>query len=66
MNPVRPESMQPAMNASVRKVPDWTNVRPDDAFGDASSGFVTSVEVTNTTTASGIRITAIVLNCRFR
>ena len=30
------------------------------------SGFTTSVEVTNTTMASGIRITAIVLNWRRR
>ena len=66
MNPVRPESRQPATNASVRNRPDWANVRPDDAFGPARSGLVTSVDVTNTTTASGIRITAIVLNCRFR
>ena len=26
MKPVRPDSRQPAMNARVRKVPDWTNV----------------------------------------
>ena len=30
------------------------------------SGLTTSVDVTNTTIASGIRITAIVLNWRFR
>src|SRR3954454_21168040 len=54
MNPVSPESTHPATNASVRNRPDCTKVRPDDALGPASSGFVTSVEVTNTTIASGM------------
>ena len=31
MNPVRPDSRQPAMNARVRNRPDCANVRPDDA-----------------------------------
>src|SRR3954452_22281273 len=62
MTPVSPESTQQAMNASVRNNPDWANVSPADAFGPAVSGLTTSVEVTNTTIASGIRITAIVLN----
>ncbi len=46
-------------------MPDWAKVRPDEP-PLKFSGFSTSVEVTNTTTASGIRITAMVLNCRRR
>ena len=30
MNPVSPDSTQPAMNASVRNSPDWANERPDE------------------------------------
>ena len=65
MNPVSPERTQPAMNANVRKVPDSTWVRPGDPAGNAI-GFNTSVDVTNTTMPSGMRMTAIVLNWRRR
>ncbi len=63
--PVSPDSAHPAMNASVRKMPDCANVSPDDP-PTAIAGFTTSVDVTKTTIASGIRITAMVLNCRRR
>ena len=67
MKPVRPDRTQPAMNASVRNEARLRRTSgPDDASGDAISGFTTSVDVTNTTIASGIRITAIVLNWRRR
>ena len=70
MNPVRPDITQPAMNASVRNRPDCAYVSPSDPKVSRApslmSGFTTSVEVTNTTMASGIRITAIVLNWRRR
>ena len=70
MKPVRPDRTQPAMNASVRKRPDCANVKPAEPYvsraPSLSTGFTTSVEVTNTTIASGIRITAIVLNWRRR
>ena len=49
------------MNASVRNVPDWAHVS-----ATAPSGFRTSVEVRNTTTATGTMITAIVRNWRRR
>jgi hypothetical protein len=58
---VKPDAKQPSKNASVRKTPDWTN---DSAT--LPSGFVISVDVTNTMIASGTKITAIVRNCRFR
>ena len=61
MKPVRPDMKQPATNASVRNVPDWAN---DSA--SVPSSFLTAADVTNTTTASGTRITPIVLNCRRR
>ena len=68
MKPVSPESRQPAMNASVRKMPDCTNVSPDDPYrADCLViGFTTSVDVTNTTMPSGTRMTAMVLNWRRR
>ncbi len=66
MNPVRPDSTQPATNARVRNRPDCANDSPEDALGPATSGLTTSVEVTNTTMPSGTRMTAIVLNWRFR
>ena len=56
---------QPAMNASVRKVPDSANESAVSAT-PSTSGLSTSVDVTNTTTASGTRITAIVRNWRLR
>ena len=65
MKPVRPDSTHPAMNARVRNMPGLPNVRPETRLGD-SSGLNTSVDVTNTTIASGIRMTAIVLNWRRR
>ena len=65
MKPVRPDRKQPARKASVRKSPDWTWVRPP-MLPRASSGLITSVEVTNTMSASGITMIAIVLNWRFR
>jgi hypothetical protein len=53
--------MPPATKASVRNSPDSKKLR-----ADSPSGFRTSVEVRNTMMASGTRMTAIVLNCRFR
>ena len=49
------------MNASVRNVPDCTNVS-----ATSPEGFSTSVDVTKTIAANGTRITAIVLNCRLQ
>ena len=57
MKPVRPDMTQPRMNASVRYIPDSPN---DRAF--SSFGFTTATDVRNTTAASGMRISAIVLN----
>ena len=57
MKPVRPDMTQPRMNASVRYIPDSPN---DSAF--SSFGFTTATDVRNTTAASGMRISAIVLN----
>ena len=57
MNPVNPDMKHPARNASVRNVPDCAN---DNAV--VWSGFNTRVDVTKTMIASGMRITAIVLN----
>jgi hypothetical protein len=61
MKPVRPDITQPRMNAPVRKPPDC-------AYDSAVSpvAFFTAVDVRNTTTASGMRMTTIVLNWRFR
>ena len=61
MKPVRPDMMQPRMNAPVRAAPDTPN---ESAF--VSLGLTTFTEVTNTTTARGMMISAIVRNCRFR
>ena len=61
MKPVRPDITQPTMKAKVRYRPDSTNDRAWEP-----SGRSTSVEVTNTTMASGTRITAMVTNCRLR
>jgi hypothetical protein len=61
MKPVKPDRKQPAMKARVRKSPDSKNERASEP-----SGLSTSVEVTNTTIASGIRMTPIVLNWRRR
>ncbi len=55
---------QPATKASVRKSPDSTN---DSATPPpADSGLTTSVDVRKTTIVSGMRMTPIVRNCRFR
>ena len=61
MKPVRPDRTQPAMNASVRNEPDSKN---DNA--STPPGFSTAIDVTNTMSASGIRMKPIVRNCRFR
>ncbi len=61
MNPVRPERNAPAMNASVRKVPDAANESAVEP-----SGLSTSVEVANTKIATGTRMMPIVRNCRRR
>ena len=61
MNPVRPDMTQPAMNASVRKTPDAMRLNPISV-----PGLYTSVAVANTMIASGMRMTAIVLNWRLR
>jgi hypothetical protein len=61
MKPVSPERKPPAMKASVRKRPDSAKLSAVE-----SSGLTTSTEVTNTTIASGIRMTRIVLNWRRR
>ena len=61
MYPVRPEAMQPRMNATVRAVPDAANDSADD-----SSGRRISVDVKNTIAATGTTMTAMVRNCRFR
>ena len=39
---------------------------PNDNASELSAGLMTFVEVKNTTTARGMRITPIVLNWRFR
>jgi hypothetical protein len=57
MKPVRPDSRQPARNASVRKIPDSAKLS-----ALSPSGFNTSVDVRNTTNTSGIRMRPIVLN----
>ena len=62
MNPVSPDNMPPATNASVRKMPD----APNDNASELSAGLMTFVDVRNTMTASGTRITPMVLNWRFR
>ena len=49
------------MNASVRNEPDWKN-----ESASSPPGFSTATEVTNTMTASGMRMKPIVRNCRFR
>ena len=68
MKPVSPDMNAPAMNARVLKVPALAiderpalPVRPR-----MSSGCSALVEVKKTTTATGIRITAIVRNCLLR
>jgi hypothetical protein len=61
MKPVRPDMRQPARNASVRKVPDWTK---DSASVPLS--FSTATDVTNTMMASGTRMYPMVRNWRFR
>ena len=57
MKPVRPDMKHPRTNASVRQIPDC-------AYDSASTplSFLIAVDVTNTTIASGTRMTAIVLN----
>jgi hypothetical protein len=60
MKPVSPDIRQPARNANVRKVPDCTN---DSASPPPSTnGLLIAVDVMNTITASGIRMTPMVLN----
>ena len=74
MNPVSPDITQPAMNASVRNSPEAAKESPDEASSGftptranaSRSGLATSVAVANTMIASGMRITAIVLNWRLR
>ena len=61
MKPVRPDKKQPSTNAAVRNRPT-----PRTTSATPPSACFTAVEVRNTTTASGTRITTIVLNCRFR
>ena len=60
-SPVKPDARQPIRKATVRAAPD----APNDIATDPS-GRVISVEVKNTTAATGIRIRPIVRNCRFR
>ena len=64
MKPVRPDNTPPATKARVRKMPDCTNDSATEPL--ASAGFTTFVEVKNTTTASGTRMTPMVLNWRLR
>ena len=61
MKPVNPDRKAPAMNASVRNRPDWACVS-----ATTPSGSTISVDVRNTIAATGIMITAMVLNCRRR
>jgi hypothetical protein len=61
MNPVRPDKRPPAMNASVRHVPDSAN---DSA--STPLGFSTATDVRKTTTASGTTMKPIVRNWRLR
>ncbi len=61
MNPVRPDMVQPAMNASVRKMPDWAKL---SAVVPSSRRI--RVEVKKTRMARGTRMTAMVLNWRRR
>ena len=58
-NPMKPEQSAPKRNARVRKMPDWTCSRPSPV-----DSFRISVEVRNTTTASGTTMIAIVRNWR--
>ena len=61
MKPVRPDKKHPPMKASVRNRPDSANDSASVPFGST-----TSVDVTNTMTATGTRMMAMVLNCRRR
>ena len=60
VNPMKPENRAPARKARVRNSPDCILSRPTAG----SRGSSTSVEVRNTTIASGTTITRIVRNCR--
>ena len=64
MKPVRPDMKQPATKATVRHSPDWANDRATPP--PTRSGLTTSVAVKNTTTTSGRRMSAMVLNWRAR
>ena len=61
MKPVRADRNAPATNANVRNVPDCTFVN-----ATTPSGWTTFVDVRNTIAATGIMMTAIVLNWRRR
>ncbi len=61
MKPVNPDRNAPAMNAIVRNRPDWALVS-----ATTPSGSTILVDVRNTIAATGIMITAMVLNCRRR
>ena len=61
MKPVSPDKKQPSTKRRVRNPPDSANVN-----ATPPSACFTAVDVANTTIASGTRMTAIVLNCRFR
>ena len=60
MKPVSADRNAPSTKASVRKRPDSPNE------SSSTAPFRTSVEVTNTRTATGTRMRAMVRNCRRR
>ena len=63
MKPVRPDMKQPS---EERERAEDAGLRRSDSASAAVAASSTSVEVTNTTTASGIRMSAIVLNWRLQ
>jgi hypothetical protein len=66
MKPVRPDMKQPRTNAPVRNSPDFTYDSARWLGTLFRPSVFTFVDVRNTITASGTRITRIVLNCRRR
>ena len=66
MKPVSPDMKQPSTNAPVRNTPDFTYDNARWLGTPLRPSVFTLVEVRNTITASGTRITRIVLNCRLR
>ena len=61
MKPVSPERNAPAIKANVRQAPDSPYVS-----ATAPLGLTVLVDVRNTITTSGTRMSRMVLNCRLR